>query len=98
MNLFWLKMLVGGLAALMLLAMLVIVGRIGYLAFGRSEAPPASEAQQIALPKGANVDSIEIDGSRLGVLARNPDGSVAIGIFDIESGALVRRFETKPAQ
>jgi len=96
-NLFWLKALVGGLAAMMAFAMLVIIARIGYIAFGPDEAPPAETPIAVELPDGMSVDSIDLDGGRIGVLARTPAGAAAIQIYDIRSGAVVRRFNVPEA-
>jgi hypothetical protein len=94
-NLFWLKALVGGLAAMMAFAMLVIVGRIGYLVFGPDEAPPAGTPIAITLPDTMKVESVDLDNGRLGVVGRAPDGAVAIGIYDVRTGEAIRTFEIK---
>jgi hypothetical protein len=88
-----LKMIVFGLALLILAGLAAIVGRIIYLASGASTQPAApslavAPEKMLALPAGAEVRSISLSGDRLAVHyeAAGVDG---IAVFDLQTGKAI---------
>ncbi len=96
-----LKMLVIGLGALLVIGLLVIVGRIFYMAArGGSQTQTAGSATLapeaiVSLPAGAVVRSLALSGNRLAVHFDTPAGS-GIRILDLESGRAVSSIRLMP--
>jgi hypothetical protein len=102
-----LKIVVGGLGALILVGLGAIIARVITLSVapsGRSEslatgaAAPAGSALNVEIPKGARVVSVSLSGSRLALHHEGPDGPGVL-IVDIETGrrvADVRPVEAVP--
>ena len=88
-----LKIIVIGLAVLMLAGLLAIVGRVIYLASGSRAQPAAPVAaimpeQKLGLPAGAQVRAVSLSGNRLAV-HYEADGTEGIAVLDLQTGATV---------
>ncbi len=100
-----LKIVVGGLGALILVALTVIAVKVATLATSPSGSGTASTVTatmgqpggEIALevPKGAKVVSISLSGNRLAVHHEGPGGT-GISIVDLETGRRV--VDVKPLE
>jgi hypothetical protein len=101
-----LKIVVGGLAVLILVGLGAVVAKVVGVASGSLEgglgikrvvtSPVASLALEI--PKGARIVSVSLSGNRLAVQHEGPDGT-GITILDIETGksvAEIRPIEALP--
>ncbi|MEO0792029.1 MAG: DUF6476 family protein [Pseudomonadota bacterium] len=91
-QLFWLKVLVGGLGAMMLLVMIIIITRIVYLTAYRDRGPDPTVAVPIRLPTGAKPGSISLSREHLAIRYQH-DGKTWIDVRNIKTGNLLRRFE-----
>lgn len=88
-------LLVGGFA-LVLGAIVYQASRLGQDNRGAA-APPMSDqgATQVAVPQGASVTAMDLDGGRL-ALHLDGDGGPEVMIIDLGSGKVLARFKLKP--
>lgn len=102
-----LKILVAGLGLLIVLGLLLVIGRVVYLASrGPSAAAPAASQGPaaglaatgeitMALPPGAQVKTMTLDGGRLAVQFDAPSGA-GIAVLDLDSGRTLSRVRFVP--
>ena len=100
-----LKILVGGLGALILLGLGAIMVKVSGLAPGKST--PASGSSSLTsvatpggeialeLPKGAKVVSVSLSGNRLAIHHESPTGT-GIAVLDLETGRRIA--DVKPLE
>lgn len=103
-----LRAIVIGLGLLLVIAFLILVGRLLYLAFATpAQAPaPASPPRPaatrtapevaLALPAGASIKAVSLSGDRLAVHYTSPTGD-GILIVDAATGEVVGRLKAAPA-
>jgi hypothetical protein len=100
-----LKILVGGLGALILLGLGAIMVKVSGLAPGKSSsagststvtsvATPGGEIA-LELPKGAKVVSVSLSGNRLAIHHESPTGT-GIAVLDLETGRRIA--DVKPLE
>jgi hypothetical protein len=106
-----LKLVVAGLAALLLAGLLTVVGRVIYLASSPRTQPGAATAAapapasagagairpelKLALPPGAQVKSVSLAGNRLAVHYDAGAGS-GIAVIDLETGRTITNVAIEP--
>ncbi|MFZ5779675.1 MAG: DUF6476 family protein [Pseudomonadota bacterium] len=94
----WLKMLVIGMALVIVVGFIVIVAelarRLSTPNAGR--APAAAFSERIALPPGARVVSMTATGDRLVVHVETQGGPAAAYLVDPRTGALLGTVEFPP--
>jgi len=98
-----LKLVVAGLAVVLLAGLVVVIGRVIYLA-SSSPAQPATPTlairpeQSLALPPGAQVRSVSLSGNRLAV-HYDVGGTAGIAVLDLQTGQAVTNvaIEEKPS-
>lgn len=97
-----LKVAIVVMGALIVIGILVIIGRIFYLAgkpkpgdTSRAVAMPVAAAR-LALPAGASVRHIALDGGRLAVHYEGPTGA-GIKLIDLATGSEVSHIRIEPA-
>ncbi len=91
-----LKIVVGGLAALILLGLGAVAVKVIGLASGGAPSAPSSRTVSVApgstlsleIPRGARIVSVSLSGSRLAVQHEGPSGA-GIAIVDIDTGKRV---------
>jgi hypothetical protein len=88
-----LKIVVIGLAVLMLAGLVAIVGRVIYLASGSPAQPVAPVAatvpeQKLGLPAGARVRAVSLSGNRLAVHYETGSAE-GIAVLDLKTGATI---------
>ncbi len=97
-----LKIVVGGLGALILIGLGAVIVRMAGFATGSSR--PGDVRTVLAalggtfaleIPKGARIVSVSLSGNRLAVLHEGPDGT-GIAILDLETGRRV--LDVKPIE
>ena len=98
----WLRRAIMIMTTLMVAGIAIVIGRVIYLA-----RPPATQAAseltgsgvqpallpnvRLALPAGADINSISASGNRLMVLPTTPAGSDTITILDLSTGQTLSR-------
>jgi hypothetical protein len=88
-----LKIVVIGLAVLMLAGLVAIVGRVIYLASGSPTQPAQAvpvirPEQKLGLPAGAQVRAVSLSGNRLAV-HYEAGGAEGIAVLDLQTGATI---------
>lgn len=87
-------MLVAGFVAL-LGAIVYQASRSGESASAPAAAPPAGETRALAVPAGAEISRIAMDGDRLAVHLSGPSGSEIV-VLDMRTGAVLSRVRLRP--
>lgn len=99
-----LKIIVGGLGALILIGLGAVIIKVTGLATGSRSGPvrsisaawpPPSGTVALEIPKGSKVVSVSLSGNRLAVQHEGPDGT-GITILDFQTGR--RIVEVKPIE
>jgi hypothetical protein len=95
-----LKVAVIIMGIILVLGFATVIARIVYLVNRGGEtvttvSAPAQQAARLALPAGASVRNISLNGHRLSVHYEGPGGS-GIVILDLETGKPVSRIEIVP--
>jgi hypothetical protein len=100
-----LKLVVVALAVLLLAGLLTVIGRVIYLASSPRTQPgaPASAALSpairpelsLALPQGAVVRSVALEGNRLAV-HYDAGGGAGIAVLDLETGRVITSVAIEP--
>jgi hypothetical protein len=100
-----LKIVVGGLGALILLGLGAVILKVTGLATGSSGSgpvrsisaawPPPSGTVALEIPRGSKVVSVSLSGNRLAVQHEGPDGT-GITILDLQTGR--RIVDVKPIE
>lgn len=91
-----LKFAVVGMGVLIIIGLLVVIGRIIYLAATpkaeRQAAQPALTADaQVSLPRDARPIRTSTDGSRLSILYQKTDSTFGVVIVDLRTGQTLSR-------
>jgi hypothetical protein len=98
----WLRRAVVVMTTIMVAGIVLLVGRVIYLArasgtqagphaTGTAPEPELLADVRLKLPVGAMVKSISSTGSRLAILHSLPDGGDAISVVDLVTGKVVSR-------
>ncbi len=98
-----LKFAVVAMAIMIVVGILVVIGRIVYLANQRGTQGSSTTATsarlsaqaQLALPAGASIRQIALSGDRLAIHYDSPAGA-AIAILDLASGTVLSRVQVVP--
>lgn len=98
-----LKVVVVGLAVLLFAGLVLVIGRVIYLASPSATQPAAPTLairpeQALELPPGAQVRSVALSGNRLAV-HYDVAGAAGIAVLDLQTGRRITTVavETKPA-
>lgn len=86
------KYAVIGMGVVLILGFMVIFARIVYLTSRMEASPPAAGKARLAIPKGARIDSMALDGNRIALQLTEPGSADrAIAIYDLATGRLISR-------
>ena len=94
----WLRRAVVGMTAILVVGVVLLIGRVIYLARGPGTQaasgvgiaqPPLLPQVALPLPSRATVKAVSISGSRMAVTHAVPGGDDEISILDLATGKLV---------
>ena len=89
-----LKFAVVGMAVLIVVGLLVVIGRIIYLASTpktekAASRPALTASAKVSIPRNAQPVRTSVDGSRLSILYRTQDEKFGVMIIDLQTGTAV---------